>query len=132
MVSYQIKRKSKRKRGGGQKREEKHSLSSKTLNHAFFFLFNQLFNRHARLSFFSWLQGHRNLRFSRTVRFILSFLFNLFDEHACFSMLIFYETVWHCVCNCVSSNFDFFLFAKIECGLYFLDRFDMLMSKMIF
>jgi hypothetical protein len=28
-------------------------------------------------------------------------------------------------------NFSFF-FAKIECGLYFLDRFDVLMSKMIF
>jgi len=26
----------------------------------------------------------------------------------------------------------FFFFAKIECGLYFLDRFDVLMSKMIF
>jgi len=25
-----------------------------------------------------------------------------------------------------------FFFAKIECGLYFLDRFDVLMSKMIF
>jgi hypothetical protein len=25
-----------------------------------------------------------------------------------------------------------FFFVKIECGLYFLDRFDMLMSKMIF
>jgi hypothetical protein len=30
------------------------------------------------------------------------------------------------------SNFFFFFFAKIECGLYFLDRFDVLMSKMIF
>ena len=29
-------------------------------------------------------------------------------------------------------NFFFFIFAKIECGLYFLDRFDVLMSKMIF
>jgi hypothetical protein len=29
-------------------------------------------------------------------------------------------------------NFFFFFFAKIECGLYFLDRFDVLMSKMIF
>jgi hypothetical protein len=25
-----------------------------------------------------------------------------------------------------------FFFAKIECGLYFLDRFDVLMSKIIF
>jgi hypothetical protein len=25
-----------------------------------------------------------------------------------------------------------FFFAKIECGLYFLDRFDVLISKMIF
>jgi len=29
------------------------------------------------------------------------------------------------------SNF-FFFFAKIECGLYLLDRFDVLISKMIF
>jgi len=27
---------------------------------------------------------------------------------------------------------NFFFFSKIECGLYFLDRFDMLISKMIF
>jgi hypothetical protein len=46
-------------------------------------------------------------------------------------LLITVRSVWHCVCNCVSSNFDFF-FAKIECGLYFLDRFDVLMSKIIF
>jgi hypothetical protein len=26
----------------------------------------------------------------------------------------------------------FFFFAKIECGLYFLDRFDVLISKIIF
>jgi len=26
----------------------------------------------------------------------------------------------------------FFFFAKIECGLYLLDRFDVLMSKIIF
>jgi hypothetical protein len=28
--------------------------------------------------------------------------------------------------------FFFFFFAKIECGLYLLDRFDVLISKMIF
>jgi hypothetical protein len=27
---------------------------------------------------------------------------------------------------------NFFFFAKIECGLYFLDRFNVLISKMIF
>ena len=32
---------------------------------------------------------------------------------------------------CQISKF-FFFFAKIEFGLYFLDRFDVLMSKMIF
>jgi len=42
-----------------------------------------------------------------------------------------FVSVWHCVCTCVSLNFDFF-FAKIKCGLYFLDHFDVLMSKMIF
>jgi len=40
-------------------------------------------------------------------------------------------SVWHCVWNYVSLNLKFF-FIKIECGLYFLDRFDVLMSKMIF
>jgi len=37
--------------------------------------------------------------------------------------------------SAVESMFDqisIFFFAKIECGLYFLDRFDVLMSKMIF
>ena len=29
-------------------------------------------------------------------------------------------------------NSNFFFFAKIKCGLYFLDRFDVLMSKIIF
>ena len=27
---------------------------------------------------------------------------------------------------------NFFFFVKIECGLYFLDRFNVLISKMIF
>jgi hypothetical protein len=30
------------------------------------------------------------------------------------------------------AKFKNFFFAKIECGLYFLDRFDVLMLKMIF
>jgi len=35
--------------------------------------------------------------------------------------------------NLLFTEFQFyFFFAKIECGLYFLDRFDVLMSKMIF
>jgi len=37
--------------------------------------------------------------------------------------------------SAVESMFDqilIFFFAKIECGLYFLDRFDVLMLKMIF
>jgi len=42
------------------------------------------------------------------------------------------ENVCYCVFTCVSSKFEFFFFAKIKCGLYFLDRFDVLMSKMIF
>jgi len=40
-------------------------------------------------------------------------------------------TDWHCVCNYILLNFEF-CFIKIECGLYFLDRFDVLMSKIIF
>jgi len=42
------------------------------------------------------------------------------------------EAVWFCGWTCFSLNFNFFFFAKIECGLYFLDRFDVLMSKIIF
>jgi hypothetical protein len=35
--------------------------------------------------------------------------------------------------NLFFSEFQFFFFfAKIECGLYLLDRFDVLISKMIF
>jgi hypothetical protein len=34
--------------------------------------------------------------------------------------------------NLLFTKFLFFFFAKIECGLYFLDRFNVLMSKMIF
>jgi hypothetical protein len=52
--------------------------------------------------------------------------------------------IWDCSHECCSKNlfgsaveFAFdrisnFFFAKIECGLYFLDRFDVLISKMIF
>jgi hypothetical protein len=42
----------------------------------------------------------------------------------------------HCLVlrlNLLFTEFQiFFFFAKIECGLYFLDRFDVLMSKIIF
>jgi hypothetical protein len=41
------------------------------------------------------------------------------------------ELVWLCGWTCVWPNFKFFFFTKIECDLYFLDRFDVLMSKMI-
>ena len=34
--------------------------------------------------------------------------------------------------NLLFNKFQFFFFAKIERGLYFLDRFDVLMSKIIF
>jgi hypothetical protein len=40
--------------------------------------------------------------------------------------------VWLCGWTCVWPNFNYFFFAKIECGLYLLDRFDVLMSKIIF
>jgi len=39
--------------------------------------------------------------------------------------VIAFVTTFHQILN-------YFFFAKIECGLYFLDRFDVLMSKMIF
>jgi hypothetical protein len=32
----------------------------------------------------------------------------------------------------VFDRISIFIFAKIKCGLYFLDRFDVLMSNMIF
>jgi hypothetical protein len=39
-------------------------------------------------------------------------------------------SVWLCGLTCFLLNFIFFV--KIKCGLYFLDRFDVLISKMIF
>jgi len=47
--------------------------------------------------------------------------------------LVNYDYVWErgCGCGCVFKNFEFF-FIKIEYSLYVLDRFDVLMSKMIF
>jgi len=39
--------------------------------------------------------------------------------------------VWERGCGGVPKNFDFF-FTKIEYSLYVLDRFDVLISKMIF
>jgi hypothetical protein len=53
-------------------------------------------------------------------------------ENTLFALVVFeLGNVWYCVCTCVFSKFEFFFFAKIECGLYFLNRFDVLMSKMI-
>jgi hypothetical protein len=49
-----------------------------------------------------------------------------------FKLAIGVVVVWFCGLTCFSPNFNYFFFAKIECGLYFLDRFDVLMSKMIF
>ena len=41
------------------------------------------------------MQGHKNLRISRIMRSILHFLSSLYDEYACFSMLISYDClVW--------------------------------------
>jgi hypothetical protein len=75
MVFSQIKRKRERKRGRPAKREKNTPSSKKPeIMHSY------LFNRHARLNSFSWLQGHKNLRISRTVGFILPFIFSLYDE----------------------------------------------------
>ena len=70
-----------------------------TQNHTFFFPFDQFFNGHIRLNSFFWLQGHKNLRISRIVRFILPFLFNLYDEYVCSLILIFSMIVYF---NCQS------------------------------
>jgi len=48
------------------------------------------------------------------------------------ALLCLLEPVWLCGWTCFWSNFNLFFFAKIECGLYFLDRFDVLISKIIF
>jgi hypothetical protein len=40
--------------------------------------------------------------------------------------------VWERGCGCVPKKFEFFCFTKIKYGLYVLDRFDVLMSKIIF
>jgi len=55
----------------------------------------------------------------------------------CFSYLLralstLLEYVWKRVCGCIFKNFKIFFFTKIKYGLYVLDRFDVLMSKMIF
>ena len=43
-----------------------------------------------------------------------------------------FTTVCLCICTYVWCKFKFFFFVKIKFGLYFLDCFDVLMSKMIF
>jgi len=77
-------------KGGSQPRREKRSLPLRNPKLCILpSFFDWLFNKHARLNTFSWLQGHGNLRISRTVRFILPFLFSLYDEYVCSPMLIF-------------------------------------------
>ena len=69
--------------GGGRSKEEgrTHKLSSLQIrNYVFFHLQEQLFNRYARLSSFLGCKDTTNLRISRTVRFILPFIFSLCYE----------------------------------------------------
>jgi hypothetical protein len=42
------------------------------------------------------------------------------------------DYVWERGCGSVPKNFEIFFFIKIEYSLYILDRFDVLMSKIIF
>ena len=67
------------------------SKKSKIMHSSFFLL---VVNKHARLNSFAWLQGHANLQISRTVRFIFPFLFSLYDEYVCSSMIIFSMIVY--------------------------------------
>jgi uncharacterized membrane protein (DUF106 family) len=58
--------------------------------------------------------------------FFFTFLYKKKHNHAIKRPFgIAFVTAFHQILN-------FFFFAKIECGLYFLDRFDVLMSKIIF
>jgi len=43
-----------------------------------------------------------------------------------------YDYVWERGCGSVPKNFENFFSTKIEYGLYVLDRFDVLMLKIIF
>jgi hypothetical protein len=40
--------------------------------------------------------------------------------------------IWERGCRCVSKKFEIFFIIKIKYGLYVLDHFNMLMSKIIF
>jgi len=53
------------------------------------------------------------------------------DTGVCYLFHQYLDYVWERGCGGVPKNFKFF-FIKIEYGLYVLDRFDVLMSKMIF
>jgi len=88
---YQIKRKRERKIGGRQKQEENFIVFSYTRNYVLICSIHYFFNGHTRLSYFSWLKEYINLQISKTVRFIISFLFSLYDEYKCFVMLISYD-----------------------------------------
>jgi hypothetical protein len=76
-------------KGSSQPRGEKCPLPLRNMKLCILPFFDYLFNKHARLNTFSWLQGHGNLRISRIVRFILPFFFSLYDEYVCSPMLIF-------------------------------------------
>ena len=90
----------------------------------------------------SLLNRHKLLRFGLFELFkigsdlILRFFFSgscwqiVADRNCCWLI----TPVWHCGQTGFLKKFKIFLFlffAKIECGLYFLDCFDVLMSKII-
>jgi hypothetical protein len=62
----------------------------------------------------------------------IKYMSSYFDEKISIIYVLYKGTVWYYVCNYVSLNFEIFFFAKIKCGLYLLNRFDVLMSKIIF
>ena len=63
-----------------------------------------------------------------SLSFFLLFLFN----HRWFKCIILATYSFRDSLAVRFAKFWIFFFAKIECGLYFLDRFDVLMLKMIF
>jgi hypothetical protein len=100
------------------------SIEKYNLVYSSFFLLIYFFNKEK--CFLSWfLINKKRIR----TNIILHLKFALM---VCNFLLGLYTRLRHCVCNCVSSNFEIIFFAKIECGLYFLNRFDVLMSKIIF
>ena len=81
-------------KGGSQPRREKLSLPLRNPKLWILPFFLLVVQQTCKAKHFSWLQGHGNLQISKTVRFILPFLFSLYEEYVCSPMLIFSMIVY--------------------------------------